>query len=98
MPKAWLEGESGVIAGQRTILVQTDTLFGRSTQCDVQIYDPKVSRQHFIIRYGEGAFFLQDQDSSRGTMINGEPVTAQRLQNGDRIELGDSLLIFHVEP
>ncbi len=97
MPRAWLEGESGVIAGQRTTLVQTDTLFGRSTQCDVQIYDPKVSRYHFVIRYGNGAFFLQDQGSSRGTLINGARVTAQRLNDGDRIELGDSCLIFHIE-
>jgi pSer/pThr/pTyr-binding forkhead associated (FHA) protein len=97
MPRAWLEGESGMIAGQRTDLVQTDTLFGRSTQCDVQVFDPKVSRQHFVIRYGNGAFFLQDQGSSRGTLINGARVTAQRLNDGDRIEFGDTSMIFHVE-
>lgn len=98
MPHAWLEGVGGVIAGQQTVLIQTDTLFGRSTQCDVQIYDQKVSRKHFIIRYGNGAFFLQDQGSSRGTVVNGEKVTARRLDDGDHIEVGDSGLVFHVEP
>ncbi|MEJ2362618.1 MAG: FHA domain-containing protein, partial [Gammaproteobacteria bacterium] len=55
---------------------EADTLVGRSTVCDVQVYDPKVSRKHFRIRYGNGAFFMQDQQSSRGTLINGERVDA----------------------
>ena len=97
MPTAWLEGVAGVMAEQRVVLAQADTMVGRSTVCDVQIYDAKVSRKHFLIRYANGAFFLQDQESSRGTFINGERVMAQRLNNGDRIELGDSSLIFHVE-
>jgi hypothetical protein len=97
MPNAWLEGLAGVMQGKNAVLRQGDTLFGRSTVCDVQIYDPKVSRQHFRIRYGNGAFFLQDQQSSRGTMINGERVMAQRLHDGDQIALGDTMLVFHIE-
>jgi hypothetical protein len=96
-PNAWLEGKTGALTDQRIVLMQADTMIGRSTSCDVQIYDPKVSRKHFRIRYGNGAFFLQDQDSSRGTYINGERVMAQRLNDGDRIDLGDTSLVFHVE-
>jgi hypothetical protein len=92
---AWLEGMTGAVAGQRIMLPQADTLVGRSTTCNVQIYDPKASRKHFMIRYGNGAFFIQDQDSSRGTYINGERIMAQKLNDGDRIELGDTSLIFH---
>lgn len=96
MPLAWLEGTSGPIMGHRAVLTQTDTMVGRSTVCDVQVFDPKVSRRHFLIRYSNGGFFLQDQESSRGTAINGERVMAQRLQDGDRIELGDSGLVFRI--
>jgi hypothetical protein len=96
-PNAWLEGKTGALADQRIMLMQADTMIGRSTSCDVQIYDPKVSRKHFLIRFGNGAFFLQDQDSSRGTYINGERVMAQRLNDGDRIDLGDTSLVFHSE-
>lgn len=98
MPNAWLEGAAGVAQDQRIVLARADTMVGRSTSCDVQIYDPKVSRKHFLIRYGNGAFFLQDQESSRGTFINGERVMAQRLKDGDRIELGDSELVFRIGP
>ncbi len=97
MPHTWLEGARGAFQGQTAVVAQVDTLVGRSTVCDVQIYDPKVSRRHFQIRFANGAFFLQDQGSTRGTRINGEQVKAQRLHNGDRITLGDSELIFHVE-
>lgn len=97
MPRAWLEGTGGAMSGRHTVIQQADTLVGRSTVCDVQVYDPKVSRKHFRIRYGNGAFFMQDQQSSRGTLINGERVMAQRLSNGDRIDIGDTSMTFHVE-
>ncbi len=97
MPRAWLEGVSGAVVGHRAYLSQTSILVGRSTQCDVQVYDPKVSRRHFQIRFANGGFFLQDQQSSRGTRINGERVMARRLNDGDRIDVGDSSLIFHIE-
>ncbi len=97
LPNAWLEGVSGAISGQRIMLTQPDMLVGRSTVCDIQVYDPKVSRRHFLIRFGNGAFFVQDQQSSRGTRINGQRVMAQRLQDGDLIEVGDTGMTFHIQ-
>lgn len=96
MPHAWLEGIEGAMKGRQAVLQQADTLVGRSTVCDVQIYDPKVSRKHFRIRFGNGAFYLQDQQSSRGTVINGERVMAQKLNSGDRIDIGDSSMVFRI--
>jgi hypothetical protein len=97
MPLAWLEGAGGAMMGHRAVLTQTDTLIGRSTVCDIQVFDPKVSRQHVLIRFANGSFFIQDQDSSRGTFINGERVMAQRLKDGDHIEIGDSGMTFHLQ-
>jgi hypothetical protein len=97
MPVAWLEGTEGAMLGHQITLDQPDMLVGRSTVCNVQVYDPKVSRRHFLVRFSHGAFFLQDQNSSRGTRINGQRVMAQRLQDGDLIEIGDSGMIFHCQ-
>lgn len=97
MPRAWLEGTAGAMLGHTAGLNKPDMLVGRSTSCDVQIYDPKVSRRHFMIRFANGGFFLQDQQSSRGTFVNGERVLAQRLSNGDRIQIGDTSLVFRSE-
>ena len=97
MPRAWLEGVGGVMLGHTVMLTGSDTMVGRSTTCDVQVFDAKVSRRHFQIRYAQGAFFLQDQQSSRGTLINGRRVMAQKLQNGDRIDVGDTSMVFHIQ-
>jgi len=97
MPLAWLEGRAGAAAGHRDVLRYADVLVGRSTACDVQIADPKVSRRHFLVRYANGQFFLQDQRSSRGTKVNGERVMARRLEDGDQIAFGDSLMVFRVD-
>lgn len=97
MPRAWLEGVGGVMLGQRARLFQADTLVGRSSVCDVQVPDPKVSRRHFMIRYAEGGFFLQDQESARGTRVNGQRTMAQRLKNGDHIEFGDAGVVFRCD-
>jgi hypothetical protein len=97
MPRAWLEGVGGVMLGHTVMLTSPDTMVGRSTTCDVQVFDAKVSRRHFQIRYAQGAFFLQDQQSSRGTLINGRRVMAQKLQNGDRIDVGDTSMVFRIQ-
>ncbi len=97
MARAWLEGVGGAMMGQRARLIQTDTLVGRSSVCDVQVPDPKVSRRHFMIRYAEGGFFLQDQQSARGTRVNGQRTLAQRLKNGDHIEFGDAGVVFRCD-
>lgn len=97
MPLAWLEGRAGAATGHRDVLRYADVLVGRSTVCDVQIADPKVSRRHFLVRYANGQFFLQDQQSSRGTKVNGERVLAKRLEDGDQIAFGDSLMVFRVD-
>lgn len=94
MPHAWLEGIEGPFKGRQAVLSQSDTLVGRSTSCNIQIPDPKVSRKHFAIRYSNGKFYLQDQESSRGTRINGQLVAAQSLKDGDQIEIGDTSIIF----
>lgn len=97
MPHAWLEGTRGALIGQTEVLAQENILVGRSTTCDLQVYDPKVSRQHCRIRYGSGAFYVQDQGSSRGTLVNDEHVSAKKLSNGDRIDIGDTSFVFHLE-
>jgi len=97
MPLAWLEGRAGAAVGHRDVLRYADVLVGRSTSCDVQVSDPKVSRRHFLVRYANGQFFMQDQQSSRGTKVNGERVMAQRLEDGDQIAFGDSLMVFRVD-
>jgi hypothetical protein len=56
--------------------------------CDVVFEHPTVSRRHAQLHHRDGAWVLQDLDSTNGTTINGKRVTRCRLEPGDRIGLG----------
>ncbi len=84
----------GKAAGRVYFLTKEDVLVGRGSTCDIQIPDPAVSRRHFRLRYAQGAWFLQDQNSTGGTFINGQKVMARRLQPNDEIRVGDHTLRF----
>jgi hypothetical protein len=92
---AWLEGIGGMVAGQKITLKREENILGRSRVCDIQFHDPKVSRQHAMIRLYRGHYFIQDMQSSRGTLVNSQPIQTHHLQEGDQIRLGDTVLAFH---
>jgi signal transduction histidine kinase len=57
--------------------------------------DSEVSRSHAELRLGTtGRVELVDLDSSNGTLLNGERVERRILRSGDRIQIGQSLMIF----
>lgn len=91
---AWLDGVGGIVTGQRMVLTKEETLMGRSGVCDVQFHDPKVSRQHALLRLYNNDYFIQDMQSSRGTYINGRRMESHQLQDRDKIQLGDTILVF----
>ncbi len=69
-------------------------LIGRSTTCDLKIPDSEVSRQHAVLRYAQGMWFIQDQNSTVGTIVNGQPVNATRINSGDHITIGSNTFVF----
>jgi hypothetical protein len=89
---AWLVDEAH---GRRYELCQGITRIGRSSDNDILLNDPAVSRNHAQIREGHGHFTLSDMDSRTGTLLNGKKLTQPFvLQNGDEIVLGDTVLHF----
>ena len=84
----------GPQAGMVYPLTRDDIRVGRSAVCHIRFADPTVSREHFRLRYAQGAWFIQDQNSKAGTFVNGQRVLAQRLQPGDKIQLGNVVLRF----
>jgi len=55
-----------------------------------------VSRRHAELRREDGQVLISDLGSTNGTLVNGQPVTAARLADGDRITLGRTTLVFSV--
>jgi len=84
----------GKEAGREFLFDQTSILIGRTSDCDVILYEPGVSRKHArIFAEGEG-FFVEDMGSSNGTKVNGEIIKKHQLKDGDAIGLGPVVFNF----
>ena len=91
--------ESGPDKGMIFPIYQTATSLGRSSSNTIQIIDRRLSRQHSELYYLDGRYVLKDLGSKNGTYLN-DTLLAQDhiLKNGDRIKMGDTILIFESEP
>jgi DNA-binding winged helix-turn-helix (wHTH) protein len=76
-------------------LADGENIIGRDPRCAIWIDVSGVSRRHArITRTGDRAA-LEDLDSSNGTFIGGQRITAARaLADGDVIELGSTAVTF----
>ena len=69
---------------------------GRSAACTMTLTEPHASKEHFKIEWEDGVYELTDQGSQNGTLINGERVESQVLRDFDRIEVGDTVIVFEL--
>ena len=77
---------------------QGDTLtIGRGRDNDIQIKnDSKVSRYHCkVFRRGDN-FYIEDNKSSNGSLVNGELVTERRLFGGEEVIIGETFFRFRI--
>src|SRR5208282_1519805 len=84
----------GTELGRRLPLTHATFTIGRSTKCDLFIDQEAVSRSHAQIVHGGGRHTLIDLRSSNGTRVNDERITERPLDDGDRIQVGQTLLAF----
>ena len=89
---------SGRYRGHRVPLGREVLRIGRDRTCEIAVDDEAASRVHSeIVRRGE-VFVLRDLQSTNGTFLNDERVTESLLQNGDRIAVGDTVLLLQLDP
>lgn len=70
-------------------------MIGRSTEADLVLTHPEISRRHCRILSQEGVFLIEDLGSQRGTVVNGSPIAGQtQLTAGDQIALGPVVIGF----
>ncbi len=93
----FLEVESGKDQGKQFILNPGETSIGRSIDNDVILTDIAVSRRHLSVTLNDdGSLRLHDLGSGNGTQLNGRRVYDNPLTDGDRIELGETVLIVRI--
>ena len=70
---------------------------GRGRDNDLQIKnDSKVSRFHCKLYRRAANFYLEDNKSSNGTMVNGELISERRLFGGEELVIGETFFRFRV--
>ncbi|MBK3643507.1 MULTISPECIES: DUF3662 and FHA domain-containing protein [Streptomyces] len=84
----WIE-----INGARHQISRPTLVLGRSTEADVRIDDPGVSRRHCEIRTGTPST-IQDLGSTNGIVVDGQHTTRATLRDGSRIVVGSTTIIY----
>ncbi|WIG59567.1 MAG: hypothetical protein OJF49_002314 [Ktedonobacterales bacterium] len=68
---------------------------GRSRESDIFLEDLAVSRLHTSInREMDGRYLLRDEGSANGTYVNGQRVNEKMLDEGDEVQVGQTVLKF----
>jgi diguanylate cyclase (GGDEF)-like protein len=83
----------GVNAGQVFSLDRDETVIGRGKGAHVQIDEEGISRQHARIHRSGFQYSLEDLGSTNGLLVNGKRSERAPLTDGDRIQLGPTLLL-----
>jgi len=66
---------------------------GRDSNCDCYINSKTVSTHHALLSFNQNQWWLQDLESTNGTLLNQEPITSQTvIATGDKIQCGEALL------
>jgi len=84
----------GADEGKQFELTQPVHSVGRDSTSSIRLIDTEVSRRHAEFRLVNGAWHLIDIGSANGCFINGQAVKDAPLQAGDRVQIGQSVLLF----
>jgi diguanylate cyclase (GGDEF)-like protein len=80
--------------GQRIDIGDQPVTFGRAPECDFQIVERSVSRQHARVWKEPNGYRVKDLDSTNKTLVNDQPIIEAELRDGDHIAIGGCVLKF----
>ncbi len=94
--RAWVQVLNGRQEGRAYLLPAKVSALGLDERAEVGLFgDPLVARKHAEIAVQGRDYLLKSFAPAGRTRVNGEVVTGPRpLLDGDRIELGETLLLF----
>jgi signal transduction histidine kinase len=85
----------GADQGKRFEFTSTPLTLGRDSSNAIRLQDTEISRRHAELRRESDGYRVVDLRSANGTFVNGEAVDQFVLHSGDRIQLGQTVLLFH---
>jgi pSer/pThr/pTyr-binding forkhead associated (FHA) protein len=82
---------------QQNFLLHKPTMtLGRKEGNDIVIPIETVSSNHAILTNEGGNWFITDNNSTNGVILNGNRVQKHILKQGDKIQLGGALMVFQL--
>ncbi|MBN2711613.1 MAG: FHA domain-containing protein, partial [Planctomycetes bacterium] len=86
--------KNGPAKGESFEITDKPLSLGRDPTCEIQILDKGASRHHAeIFRIGEMCF-IRDLESRNGSFVNDAKIEEELLREGDRIQIGATVMIF----
>jgi len=81
--------------GQKFPVNKDRFILGRGKQSsDLTIKDPNVSRQHAMVEYLNGQFYMVDMGSTNGVEYNGQRIARKAIAEGDMFRICDHEVRF----
>jgi pSer/pThr/pTyr-binding forkhead associated (FHA) protein len=81
--------------GQRFVVNKDRFILGRGKQSsDLTIKDPNVSRQHAMVEFLNGQFYMVDMGSTNGVEYNGQRIARKVIAEGDLYRICDHEIRF----
>jgi hypothetical protein len=78
--------------GEFPLRMNREIIIGRGSDLDMVLVEDMVSRRHAKISTLGGEITIEDLKSTNGTFVNGERIRSTKLQEGDRILIGTSII------
>jgi pSer/pThr/pTyr-binding forkhead associated (FHA) protein len=81
--------------GQRYTVNKDRFIIGRGKQSsDLTIKDPNVSRQHAMVEFLNGTYYMVDMGSTNGVEFNGQRIARKAIAEGDLYRICDHEVRF----
>jgi hypothetical protein len=94
---AWLTVIDGDGAGRQFLLSGSVAPLGSSSAASLVIAGPGIEPEHARLTRSGAGYFIEDNRTPGGTLLNDRPVTASSaLANGDVIRIGSTYLRFNM--
>jgi hypothetical protein len=86
---------TAIYQGERTSVNKDKFIIGRGRQTsDLTIKDPNVSRQHAMIEFQNGVYYMVDLGSTNGVEYQGQRIARKAIAEGDIYRICDHEVVF----
>ena len=84
-----------IYQGEKLAVTKDRFVIGRGKQSsDLTLKDPNVSRQHAMIEFQNGVYFMVDMGSTNGVEYNGQRIARKQIAEGDIFRICDHEVRF----